>query len=236
MTNGRIDVSGEGFPTVVTTANMLVMGDTIQTRVCSLHGVVGFSSINGEAVAQLDPNLRDPTGPKLPLCAPLSAMVFFAGLVLGTSSPILRTVAVQIEPHGRMLVLAGLTPSDIAAGVKVRLDGITFQPFARFNSVPGCAPYCFPASASSTAMGNSGCVKYCAPEQYTRGEDMSLVLEDCRCDMVKRLECWNHEGENDLRCLQFKQLLNTYLLSGQMTSEELHQKCALTCARQLSSL
>jgi len=234
VTSGRVNVTG--FPTVIGTANMLAMGNTIQNRVCALHGVVEFTSLNGEAVAQLDPNLRDPTGPKLPLCFPLSAMVFFAGLVLSTGSPILRSVAVQIEPHGRVLVLAGLTSSEIAAGVKLRLDGIIFQPFARFNSVPGCAPYCFPASANSTAMDNSGCVKYCAPEQYSRGHGTRLELEECRCDMVKRLECWHHDGESDIRCGQYKQLLNTYLLSGDIPPAELHQRCALTCARQLAAL
>ena len=41
---------------------------------------VKFTWIDGNAIAQLDPDLRDPTL-HTPLCFPLSTMIFTAGIV-----------------------------------------------------------------------------------------------------------------------------------------------------------
>ena len=113
----QVDVTQAGFPNSSIPSpehHLLAMGTSLQTRTCALQGVVRFTSIGGEAVAQLDPNYRDPTTGQ-PLCFPLSAMVFFAGVVSGegVDEPISRSVALQIEPHGRMRVLGPVEPTDI---------------------------------------------------------------------------------------------------------------------------
>ena len=54
---------------------------------------------------------------------------------------IARTVALQIEPHGRIVII-GNEPRDVS----VRLDNIMYHPLMHFQFVPqSCAPYCFPA-------------------------------------------------------------------------------------------
>merc|ERR1712146_277137 len=162
-----------------------------------------------------DPDLRDPDT-KTPLCFPLAAMIFFAGVVDNENSAIARSVAVQIEPHGRLRVVGGSTGvSSKGQKVKIRLDGITYHPFLEFNAVPRtCAPYCFPPSKNGKKeMGSSGCTKYCTPAEYTRKSGNKLALNNCRCDMVKRLDCWIREGSPQLVCGQFKQLLKMHLLT-----------------------
>merc|ERR1711918_253172 len=60
-------------------------------------------------------------------------------------------------------------------------------------------------------MGNSGCVKYCAPTMYDRAKNK---LVDCQCAMVKRLACWYHKdlkkkgAKSVFKCGQFKELLS----------------------------
>jgi hypothetical protein len=257
----KVDVTQDGFPTdsIIGTGsgsgsvsevlvlsesssseigNLLVMGSTLQKRTCALQGVAQFTSIGGEAVAQIDPNYRDPAT-KQPLCFPLATMVFFAGVVADSSSAITRSVALQIEPHGRLRVL-GEENSDI----KIRLDGIVFHPLTPYNQAPkSCAPYCFPAAQEGGEPGSSGCVKYCTPPQYETlwgevstanclfvGRYLSQI--NCRCDLVKRIDCWKHEGSSELQCGQFKQLVQEHT---QAYHAYQAPQCAQVCADQLSS-
>lgn len=238
LVQGRVNATQAGFPSdsVIRTQQRIIMGTTVQQRTCSLHGVVGFTVMDGSPVAHLDPNLRDPvTG--TPLCFPLSSVIFFAGVVDNESSPIVRSVAVQIEPHGLLRMVAGsisavgATPG---AKVLVRLDGITYHPFMPFNVVPRtCAPYCFALNTHGTTMGSSGCIKYCTPAQYIRKSGNEIELNNCRCDMLKWLTCFMHEG-SQFRCSQFKQLLRMHLLS--LKREASKAECGKVCAEQLSSL
>ena len=221
-------VEGTAKHSLVTSSNIVAMGDSLQTRTCTLQGVATFTSIQGSAIAQMDPNLRDPIKNN-PLCAPLAAMVFFAGVVEDETAPITRSVAVQIEPHGRLHVL-GKEPHDL----KIRLDGITYHPQTQANISPKvCAPYCFPEDTGATQMGTSGCVKACTPPVLTTASDGSQQVQDCQCDLVKRLDCWKVQ-KSPLRCGQFKQLLRMHsLATGQTVGDE---KCGEICARQLAAL
>jgi len=224
------------FPTILGDNNVVILGGTLQSRTCALRGVVRFTSIEGQAVAQLDPNLRDTTGLWTPVCFPIASMIFFAGLVdSDADSAFERSIAVQVEPHGRLRVIGGLTTAEAENGVLVRLDGVAFHPFMPFNTVPSCEPYCFGIPdmvEGKRAMGNSGCVKYCAPTQY----NMTMrppALVNCQCDMVKRLECWFHRDDaKRLRCGQFKQLLATRPLDKLRPTPD----CEIICSQQLSSL
>jgi len=183
----RVDVKQADFPTnavVNATSNLIITGNSLESRTCSLRGVVTFQSMDRSAQAQLDPNIRDPSI-KTPLCFPLAAQIFFAGVVATKTGPIVRHVAVQIEPHGRLRVIG-----EEAKDIHVRLDGITYYPFMPFNKPnPDCAPYCFPrakanlAQGNTTHMGVSGCVKYCAPAE-SEVVDGKLKPIDCQCDMV----------------------------------------------------
>ena len=111
---------------------IVVMGDNLPQRTCTLRGVVKFTTTNGTAAAQLDSNLRDPAL-KVPLCFPLRAMVFFGGVASESDpdGPITRSVAVRIEPHGRLELIF---PEE--ANVRVQLDGITYHPYMEFNTPP----------------------------------------------------------------------------------------------------
>lgn len=229
--HAKVDVQQDGFPTnsVLSASNMVASGGTIQSRVCTLKGVVTFTVMDGSAQAQIDPNLRDPAT-KTPLCFPMAAMTFFAGVVDDAASPIKANVIVQVEPHGRIRIVG----QQIEEDVKVRLDGITFAPFMQFNEPPPqCAPYCFPLGEDGGQMTSTGCIKYCTPPAYERNDQGELAPKDCQCDMLKRLECWKHEGESNLRCGQFKQLLRMYTLNGQTVGEE---QCGKVCGEQLSGL
>ena len=75
-----VDVNRTGFPPVLSPSNIIVMGETLQTRTCALLGTVNFTSVNSSLVAQLNPNARDPKM-GVSLCFPLTAMIFFAGIV-----------------------------------------------------------------------------------------------------------------------------------------------------------
>jgi hypothetical protein len=213
---------------------MVVTGNSLHTRVCAFRGVVQFSGMGNDVIAQIDPNLRDPD--LKPLCFPIASLVFVAGVVADENSPISKAVAVQIEPHGTMRIVGGGVAKK--QNVKVRLDGITFTPFMTFNTQPnsGCSPNCFPQSTSGVAkeMGISGCLKYCTPPEYGLKKDGSIGPIDCQCDMVKRIECFARKGlpaSSNLKCGQFKQLIATRTLSGASPD-----KCGEVCGRQLALL
>merc|ERR1711988_1198514 len=144
------------------------MGESLQEQTCALMDTVDFTSVDGNVIAQLDPNNQNPIN-KVSLCFPLTAMVFFAGIVPNRGSPISRSVAIRIEPHGRLRVVAGLSAADQKKGWKIRLDGIVYHPYMPFNTVPQCEPACFPRPREGqSALGSAGCVKYCAPTMYDR--------------------------------------------------------------------
>jgi len=231
---------GEGFPIqgIVGLSSMLVMGDDIQGRTCVLHGVARFGSIDGSApIAQLDPNLKDQrNGASIALCAPLSTQLFFGGLVTDSSAPITQSVALQIEPHGRMRIIAGLSPNEMKSeSLDIRLDGITYQTYLPFNQPHACVTYCFPLVATIEQLESAGCTKTCTPSQYERKADGSVAQLNCRCDMVKRLDCWKHDKENAVRCGQFKQLMRSYVQDPKLPPHNA-AKCSAACARQLAGL
>merc|ERR1711977_290366 len=109
---GEGSVNTTGF-SIVSRKNLAVMGQDMDSRTCVLRGVVKFTSDGGTATAWLDPNYRDPAT-EMPLCFPVSGtMQFFASIVNPKdTSEIERTVGLQIEPHGRLVVL-GDQPSDV---------------------------------------------------------------------------------------------------------------------------
>jgi len=230
----KVVTTGLPHESVIGMHHRIIMGNTLQQRTCTLHGVVGFTIVDGVATAQLDPNLRDPASGS-PLCFPLSAMIFFAGIVDSESSAIVRSVAVQIEPHGLIKVVAGSINAMRATKVLVRLDGITYSPFMPYNAVPRtCAPYCFSSATHGTTMGSSGCLKYCTPAQYIRHSANEIELNNCRCDMLKWLACFIYEGSSNLQCSQYKQLLRMHLLTPKREASQL--ECGKVCAEQLSAL
>jgi len=218
-------VNTTGF-SIINKHNLAVMGKDIDSRTCVLRGVAKFTSDGSTATAWLDPNYRDPDT-EMPLCFPVSGtMQFFAGIVNPKdTSEIERTVGLQIEPHGR-LVIIGRQPSD----VMVRLDNILYHPLMKFNDAPQtCAPYCFPTSKlGQEGVAVSGCVKYCTPTQYVRQSDTSLSPSPCRCTMLKRLDCFKRNGQADIVCGQFKRLMETSDIKGNPT-----EKCDQICAGQL---
>jgi len=212
---------------IIGAANMVVIGDTLKSRMCALHGVVKFAKLKGSMIAQLDPDLRDPQL-KTSLCSPVSTMIFFAGVVADSKkeSPLARSVAIQLEPQGRLRVITNYGPQQ---ELLVRLDGIVYYPFVPFSDVPtNCVPHCFgsydSATNSTSVTSGTGCVKYCAPLQSG---------SNCRCEMVKRIQCWSYEGNNGnptLNCGQFKELVRTQSFDGQSTSS-----CSKICAQQLAT-
>jgi len=231
----KVDYEQPGFPTksVLDASKMVASGNTIQTRMCTLKGVIKFTAINESAQAQIDPNLRDPSS-MTPLCFPIATMTFFAGVVADdkATSPIQSNVILQVEPHGRIRIIG----QKINADTFVRLDGITYSPFMQFNEPPPqCAPYCFPLGEAGGEMTSTGCIKYCTPPAYKRNADGKLQPLECQCDMMKRLECWKHEGSTSLRCGQFKQLLRMYKISSP-NDEVGDADCGKTCGEQLSGL
>lgn len=230
----RVDTKQADFPAraVLQLAgpHVVVTGYGQESITCTLRGVVTFQASGGHAEAQLDPNYRDPRF-KSPLCHPMATMLFFAGVVDDDTGPIRRHVALQIEPHGRIRVIG-----KEARDIKVRLDGVTFSPFMRFNKPnPSCAAYCFPTvkpGKSGAKMSASGCVKYCTPPemQLVAGK---LQPVPCRCDMMKRLECFKREGSSKLVCGQFKQLIRAHTLAKGTVDMKV---CGEVCARQLTAL
>jgi chemotaxis protein histidine kinase CheA len=218
-------VNTTGF-SIINKHNLAVMGKDIDSRTCVLRGVVKFTSDGNTATAWLDPNYRDPDT-EMPLCFPVSGTMQFFASVVNPKDPfeIERTVGLQIEPHGR-LVIVGKQSSD----VMVRLDNILYHPLIKFMDAPEtCAPYCFPTSKlGEKGVAVSGCVKYCTPTQYVRQSDTSLVPSPCRCTMLKRLDCFKRNGQADIVCGQFKRLLETSDIKGNPTD-----KCEQICAGQL---
>lgn len=125
----------------------------------------------------------------------MSSMLFFGGIVENEHSSITQNVAVQLEPHGRLIVVGYET----SRPVKIRLDGILYHPLMRLNSSPmACAPYwylvglirvCsdfFPFHSFSAmedknneGLGTAGCVKYCTPIQVS--SIYMAILSLCRC-------------------------------------------------------
>jgi len=221
-------IEGIATSSVVSSHNIVVMGNSLQARTCSLHGVVKFTSIKGVATAQLDPNLREPST-KNPLCSPLAAMVFLAGVVENGTAPITRSVALQLEPHGGLRIF-GEEPQDVL----IRFDGITYHPDAQGNTSPNvCVPYCFPESAGGEHMTTSGCVKACTPPMLVQDASGSQFIADCQCNMIKRLECWKQNGR-PLQCGQYKKLLRMHSLASKQNADP--NKCGEICARQLAAL
>jgi len=63
----------------------------------------------------------------------------------------------------------------------------------------------------------AGCTKYCTPTQYVRQKDGELKLSNCKCTMMKRLECYKYaskdpkvlsgEEVSPTVCGQFKKLM-----------------------------
>ena len=152
LVQNQVNTSQPGFAlkSVLKPANMVIMGKSFATRTCVLRGVVKFTSVDSTAIAFLDPNYRDPTT-RMPFCFPMATMIFLASVTDSNNSRrIARTLALRIEPHGRMVVI-GKEPRDVS----VRLDNIMYHPLMEFNFSPrSCAPYCFPHGRE----GNSGMV------------------------------------------------------------------------------
>lgn len=113
----------------------------------------------------------------------MTAMLFFGGIVESESDFIKQNVAIQLEPHGRLIVVGFETTTPL----KIRLDSIFYHPLMRLNTSPmACAPYWYllyfvpvcvespsgsfsaTAGKSNTELGTSGCVKYCTPIQVSR--------------------------------------------------------------------
>jgi len=228
-----------GLPheSIIGMQHRIIMGTTLPQRTCVLRGVISFTVIDDSAVAQLDPNLRDPVTGN-PLCFPLSVMTFFAGVVDSKSSPIMRSVAVQIDMNGLLKVVAGsISAMGATPGAKVlvRLDGISYHPFMPYNAVPNtCAPYCFtPPTHGANSAQSSGCIKSCTPAQYVHKSGTEVELNNCRCDMLKWLSCYTYEGNPNLQCSQYKQLLKMHLLVPKRAASKV--ECGKMCAEQLSS-
>ena len=63
----------------------------------------------------------------------------------------------------------------------------------------------------------AGCTKYCTPTQYVRQKDGKLKLGNCKCTMMKRLDCYKYaskdpkvlsgEEVSPTVCGQFKKLM-----------------------------
>ena len=138
-TKNKVDIHQAGFPThsVLGPDNIVISGDSIHNRVCTLKGVVKFTYIDGSVQAQMDPNLRNPLT-MTPLCFPMATMTFFAGVASNASSPIQSNVIVQVEPHGRIRIVV----PKMFEGVIVRLDGITYAPLMEFNVPPSQCGNC----------------------------------------------------------------------------------------------
>jgi len=204
---GAVNTTQPGFAAqsvLKPTKNMVVMGPTMEVRTCVLKGVIDFTAVNNEAIAHLDPNYRDPKT-KVPFCFPMASLVFFAGVVESDrpDAPIQKVVPIQIEPHGRLKLIG------VNSNTKVRVDNIMYHPVMKFNKSPSsCAPYCFPdGKMGGQKLGMSGCVKACTPTQYISQEDTTQKLSECECDMLKRLDCFYHDGSSQIRCGQVKKLM-----------------------------
>merc|ERR1719247_1211376 len=102
---GEGSVNTTGF-SIVSRKNLAVMGEDMDSRTCVLRGVAKFISDGSIATAWMDPNYRDPAT-NMPLCFPVSGtMQFFASVIdPDDNSQIKEVVALQIEPHGRLVVL-----------------------------------------------------------------------------------------------------------------------------------
>merc|ERR1712166_269087 len=189
LVKNQVITSQPGFApkSVLKPSNMVIMGTNVASRTCVLRGVVKFTSINSTAIAFLDPNYRDPTT-RMPFCFPMTTMIFLASVADSN-----KTLALQIEPHGRMGII-GKEPRDVS----VRLDNIMYHPLMQFNFSPdSCAPYCFPVgSEGNNGMPMAGCTKYCTLTQYLREKDGDLKLSKCKCTMLKRLDCYKYASKD----------------------------------------
>merc|ERR1712195_312641 len=189
LVRNQVNTSQPGFvpKSVLKPTNMVIMGADVATRTCVLRGVVKFTPIDSTAIAFLDPNYRDPTT-RMPFCFPMATMIFLASVADSN-----KTLALQIEPHGRMVII-GKEPRDVS----VRLDNIMYHPLMEFNFSPkSCAPYCFPAGrVGNNGMPMAGCTKYCTPAQYVRQKNGNLKLSNCKCTMMKRLDCYKHVSKD----------------------------------------
>jgi len=230
------------FPqdSVVGPSHLVIMGKSIAERTCALRGVVKFTKVgdasNASWIAQIDPNLRDPTL-RTPLCLPMATMIFHAGVVAGEAAKEIESlVAIQIEPHGRIRVISETGSMSGSTTLYLRLDGITYRPILKFLTTPNeCVPYCFDESntvPSTSLMSGTSCIKYCTPSEI---DPKTMKSIECKCDLVKRIECWARGKTTNIRCGQFKKLMGMRI-TGMNNMKHVNAKCALTCARQLAIL
>ena len=179
------------------------------------------------AIAFLDPNYRVPQT-NMPFCFPTATRIFFAAVVQPLDhGTVTRTVALQLEPHGRMLIVGKESHN-----LSVRLDNIMYHPIMPFNKSPfTCDPCCFPTGKlEGKGMNIAGCVKCCTPSQYVKQKNGDLILSPCKCAMLKRLGCFKHANNHQTKqasiaCGQFKRLMSTSDPS----------KCDQICAGQLAA-
>jgi len=230
------------FPqdSVVGPSHLVIMGKSIAERTCALRGVVKFTKVgdasNASWIAQIDPNLRDPTL-RTPLCFPMATMIFYAGVVADEAGKEIKSlVAIQIEPHGRIRVISETGTMSGSTTLYLRLDGITYRPLSKFLTTPNeCVPYCFDESnsvPSTSLMSGTSCTKYCTPSEI---DPKTMKSVECKCDLVKRIECWARGKTTNIRCGQFKKLMGMRM-TGMNNMTRVNAKCALTCARQLAIL
>jgi hypothetical protein len=127
-------------------------------------------------------------------------------------------------------------PLDNPDKLFLRLDGITYHPLMRnLRSPTQCVPYCFDESEDVRAkevLSGTACVKYCTPSEI---DPKTKVNIKCKCDMVKRLECWARGNMTTIRCGQFKQLMGMHHTMGKQ-GKSLDEECSEVCAKQLASL
>ena len=78
----------------------------------------------------------------------------------------------------------------------------------------------------------AGCVKYCTPSYYVEGKNRrgepELKLGECKCTLLKRLDCFKHVNKDPkkarMNCGQFKTIIK-------VSNPE---KCDRICANQLA--
>merc|ERR550514_1042373 len=102
-----------------------------------------------------------------------------------------------------------------------------------FNKVStNCAPYCFPTGKEGGAgLGTASCVKYCTPAQDVMipTEHFGMTPGKCKCRILKRIDCFLHDGTSSYKCGQFKMLMGQSHTSGKASL------CKEICAGQVAA-